>query len=657
MDASFRWTSVWRHLGRADKVLLAALAAYWISGWLGTGSAARFVLLLLVVATAAIAGVKWMRIGIRKAIWRLRNRLLVAYLFIGLVPILLIATLAIGASWALASQIAVHLVSSELDRRVAALDESARSMARVPQYQRERAWQRAKTILGQEFPNLEVLVEERGVVRFPAQPAMEPPPEGWGETSGVVVNKGLLYTWARAIAGETEVTMMAPLTRQFLISLSPGLGGVTILEFSDRATSGDIQRPAMRPYETAPGEAKSEGSALPPPSSRFDYDFKQGTSIPVAIWESPPARTGGLLSVHSRFSAVLNAIFSQKTESGQILFILYVLALVFLVVELISLFIGVNITRTITSAFNDLYEGTERVRKAEFSHRIEVHGDDQIAEVSESFNRMTENLERLMVVAKEKERMQAELEIAREVQRQLYPKSVPALARLELCAQCNPARMVSGDYYDYQALCDGHAVVAIGDVAGKGISAALLMATLQSSLRTQIRAALESGAGGNGGESGTISTSRLVGQLNEQIYADTSPEKYATFYFSVYNDETGVLTYTNAGHLPPILVRNGNVTRLDVNGMVVGAFPFAEYGESRLQFEGGDLLLAYTDGITEPENEYGEMFGEQRVIDLVVRNAHRDAGHIITTVMDAVQEWTGSPELQDDMTILVARRH
>ncbi len=648
--------SAWSHLGRTDKVLLVAVAAYWSSGWLGVTTATRFLLLVLVVVAAAVAGIKWMRIGIHKAIWRLRNRLLVAYVFIAVVPVLLIAILAAGASWALASQIAVHVVSSELERRLAALDRSARSMVRVPPYQRERAWDRVKAMLGEEFPDLEVVVRDRGVVRFPGKPRIEPPPEGWGETSGVVVKDRLLYTWARSIAGATDVTIMAPLTRRFLLSLAPGLGDVTILEFSNRAAAGGAPRVLMRPFEAAPGEASSEGSVLPPPKNRFDYDFKQGTSIPVAIWDSPPAQAGGLLSVHSRVSAVLDAIFTQKTESGQVLFILYLLALVFLVAELVSLFIGVSITRTITGAFSALYEGTERVRRGDFSHRIEVRGDDQIAAVSESFNRMTENLERLLVVAKEKERLQAELEIAREVQRQLYPKSVPALARLELCAQCNPARMVSGDYYDYQALDGSHAVVAIGDVAGKGISAALLMATLQSSLRTHVRACLEGRAGGNGARGEVLSTSRVVQELNEQLYADTSPEKYATFYFSVYDDESGMLTYTNAGHLPPLLIRNGQVSQLDVNGMVVGAFPFAQYGESRLRLESGDLLFAYTDGITEPENEYGEMFGEERVIDIVLRNGHRDAGRIITAVMEAVLEWTGSPELQDDMTILVARR-
>ena len=138
-------------------------------------------------------------------------------------------------------------------------------------------------------------------------------------------------------------------------------------------------------------------------------------------------------------------------------------------------------------------------------------GKDQLAELSRSFNQMTENLERLLVVAKEKERLQSEIEIAREVQGQLYPRTVPKTKSLRLSAICQPARMVSGDYYDYECIRDTQVALAIGDVAGKGISAALLMATLQSSLRTQLQSWLEvAAAAGAGTITPPVSTSHLV---------------------------------------------------------------------------------------------------------------------------------------------------
>jgi len=203
--------------------------------------------------------------------------------------------------------------------------------------------------------------------------------------------------------------------------------------------------------------------------------------------------------------------------------------------------------------------------------------------------------------------------------------------------------------------------IAIGDVAGKGISAALLMASIQSALRMELRASLErvaelaapSHAQVNGFR---LSTAQMVSDLNQQLYATTSPEKYATFCLALYDEASGVVTYTNAGHLPPVLIRNGSAISLDVNGTVVGAFPFSKYDESKVQLESGDLLVCYTDGITEPENEYGEMFGEERLIELVSKHAEQEDTRIIETVMEAVRQWTNSPELTDDMTVVLARK-
>jgi sigma-B regulation protein RsbU (phosphoserine phosphatase) len=363
--------------------------------------------------------------------------------------------------------------------------------------------------------------------------------------------------------------------------------------------------------------------------------------------------------VHTRFSALFQILLSDKVDElqGPVLVAFYAVSIAFLVVGVIGLVIGGSLTRTITGAVHSLYEGTQRVMRGDFSLLIKVSGRDQLAELSTSFNTMTENLERLLAVAKEKERLQAEIEIAREVQEQLYPKTIPVLQTLRITGKCQPARMVSGDYYDYQLLGGNKLAIAIGDVAGKGISAALLMATIQAALRMELRTSLELAAPSSAPVNGfRLSTARMVSDLNQQLHATTSPEKYATFCFAVYDDSSGSVTYTNAGHLPPILIRNGAATQLEVNGTVVGAFPFSKYGESKIQLESGDLLVCYTDGVTEPENEYGEMFGEERLIELVAKNADREDARIIETVMEAVRQWTNSPELSDDMTVLLARK-
>jgi sigma-B regulation protein RsbU (phosphoserine phosphatase) len=235
------------------------------------------------------------------------------------------------------------------------------------------------------------------------------------------------------------------------------------------------------------------------------------------------------------------------------------------------------------------------------------------------------------------------------------------LGALHIATVCNAARTVSGDYYDYQLMDDQRLAIAIGDVSGKGISAALLMATIQSTMRSLLRhcVAISQAAMAPAGRTSDVhhvSTAQFVGELNQQLYASTAPEKFATFFFAVYDDVEGTLTYTNAGHLSPFLIRNGEAIPLDSNGMVVGAFSFANYGESVIRLIPGDMLVCYTDGITEPENAYGEMYGEDRLVRLLLENAHKDAAEIAHLVVEDVQKWTSSGELQDDMTMLIARK-
>jgi sigma-B regulation protein RsbU (phosphoserine phosphatase) len=425
------------------------------------------------------------------------------------------------------------------------------------------------------------------------------------------------------------VTIIAPVTRDLLVSLVPGLGEVNFLDF----------------------RTPSSQSLLPAPMNFLDLHVRWPYPVYVASWEAPQsAPKPYLMVVDTRYSAVLAIVFGQTGDWSELaMTLLIALVGLFLMVEIASLWAGIKLTRSITGAVHELYEGTRHVREGDFNYRIPVKGEDQLGELGISFNTMTENLGRLVIVAKEKERLESELTIAREVQNQLFPKDAPTLRTLELRGVCHPARMVSGDYYDFMPLPGDVLAFAIGDVAGKGISAALLMAAIQSTMRTQLNAV-------NGTGPHKFSAAALVATLNRQLYATTSPEKYATFYFALYDETTHALTYTNAGHLAPILVRDSGCEMLDSTGTVVGAFPIARYEERTVTLGSGDLVLAYTDGITEPENVYGEMFGEERLKDLAVKYAKTDSAELIARTMEAVVEWTGAGELQDDMTMVVARR-
>jgi sigma-B regulation protein RsbU (phosphoserine phosphatase) len=393
---------------------------------------------------------------------------------------------------------------------------------------------------------------------------------------------------------------------------------------------------------------------IPPPINRFDIAVPWVAFYPHYDWRHPNVKYQALLLVRSRPSAVLFAIFTGTDQLRSALVgAMVAVAILFLLVEIVALVIGVSLSRRIMRAVNELYEGTRRVIYSDFRHRIPVRGGDQIGELATSFNQMTGNLERLLSVEKEKERLQAELEIAREVQMQLYPKIAPPERGLRLTVCCDPARVVSGDYYDYEPVGTDKLAFCIGDVAGKGISAALLMATVQAALRAQTSAAAERF---EHGRTGSLDAARVVSELNKQVYAHTAPEKYTTFFFGLFDEISGTLTYTNAGHLPPILIRKDSASLLDINGTVVGAFPFSVYDESTVVLEPGDLLICYTDGITEPENAYDEMFGEDRLIEIVKRCRHQEDSAIINGIIDAVRTWHTGDEMPDDMTLLIARR-
>ena len=578
---------VFRWLGGAGVAFLLLLAAYAALGWIAPNSGFGLILEIAAIVAGLWLAIRILRLIARQALWRLRHRLIVTYLFIAGVPLLLIIGLAALAGYMLVYQLAAYLVTTELERRIDGLGLTSGATLPVP------------------------------AGGFPAR--------------GVLQRDGIFYLFSTVRAPQGDVIVTVPLTREYLAGLAPSLGLVGIDQ---------------------PNEAPKTGRAappLPPAVNRFDTQVVWFATVPAFDW-STPGRTSDLeLAVVTRVSAVLSTVFYRKADVAQELLEMALIAgfIVFVLVEIVCWVIGITMTRNITGAVHHLYEGTHRIMEGDFSHRIEVRGKDQLAELGVSFNRMTENLAHLLTVAKEKERLQSEIEIAREVQSQLYPRVAPQTKSLRLTAVCRPARIVSGDYYDYECLDDRHTALAIGDVAGKGISAALLMATLQSSLRTQLS---------NQRPDGPPSAARLVSQLNQYLYANTSAEKFSTLCLGLYDEESRCFLYSNGGHLPPVLVRAGGLQRLDVNGTVVGAFPFAEYGESRVVLEPGDLLVFFTDGVTEPENEYGEMFGEERFLDLLLRNAHLGEEEIVRLVIESVRGWTGSEELQDDMTLLLARR-
>jgi sigma-B regulation protein RsbU (phosphoserine phosphatase) len=272
---------------------------------------------------------------------------------------------------------------------------------------------------------------------------------------------------------------------------------------------------------------------------------------------------------------------------------------------------------------------------------------------------MSESLQKLLEQQREKERMQNELAIAQEVQNNLFPQGQVNLPGLELHGVCKPARTVSGDYYDFLLMGESELCLALGDISGKGISAALLMASLHSAVRAYRFAGEDCEENANSGFTGIATFSspgKVLGLLNRHLYRSTQPEKYATLFLAYYDARTRKLTYSNGGQLPPlVLCASGQVKRLDCGGAVVGLLDGMHYEEATITLDPGDLLIAYSDGVTEPENDFGE-FGEDRLLEIVKRNRQQPLAAISSNTLQALRDWIGDGEQPDDITLVFARQ-
>jgi phosphoserine phosphatase RsbU/P len=235
-----------------------------------------------------------------------------------------------------------------------------------------------------------------------------------------------------------------------------------------------------------------------------------------------------------------------------------------------------------------------------------------------------------------------ELEIARQVQSRLFPQRLPELESLEYAGACVQTHQVGGDYYDFLDLGQARIALVLGDIAGKGIAAALLMANLQANLRSQCATAADQ-------------PEQLLRSVNRLFYENTADNAYATLFYSEFDDRTCRLRYANCGHLPGLILENdGAVKRLSATGTVLGLFADWQCRTVELQLCPGDLFAIYTDGITEAINQRDEEFGEERLIDVMRRARDLSPRHIVTTVFEEVRRFSGNQQ-HDDVTLIVAR--
>jgi len=612
------------------------------------------------VAYLLIRLVPWAR---KQLLWRLRNRLIVAYVFIAVVPVVLLLTIVGLGLVLLELQIGAHLFRDDLQTRISIIAADADSIAAA--LEREPGLHIDEPVPLDSRAIVDPALLRPGVANIIAAAQVEWPDlraylnhgsqlvraENGRQFSGLTEFRNQLwFASAKFIDipnGHATLLVLAPLTPALLDSFPSKLGPIQIslLEPATNQSAGAFPLNGGQ-YYVFGQTISSRTRKLAPKTSWFDMGIPGGATLEVS-----KADTGGdatprpvLVTFSLRPSAINRDLLSSVGYLGPFLVeLLLIAALVFLLIETAALATGVVLTRTITRSVADLYDGTLHVRRGDFSHRVRVPRRDQLGSLAESFNDMTSSISELVEEQRQRQRLEHEVSIAREVQQQLFPHNMPKVPGLDVAAICRPARVVSGDYYDFILLGPGRIGIALADISGKGIFAALLMASLQAALRST--ASLD----GKGG------TSELVSRLNEHLFKNTSDDRYATFFYSVYDANSKTLTYTNAGHLAPIFVSDGKVQTLSQGGTVVGLFEEVPYTQCTIPVKPGSLLVGFSDGLTEPESVYGEEFGVERLQAEILRQRDLPAARLAENLVAAAEQWAGTAEQADDMTVVVAR--
>ena len=658
---------------------------------------------LLAVVLFGIVGFRWLR---AQLLWRLRNRLIVTYVFIGVIPVFLLVVISIITLYLLAGQFASFVVTSEIDTHLRSAAASSRTIAHLIETRlaneksinteginslrpKRREWLRRQVCVW--YGDTPVQCAGPADMTDLDNPGFELK-DGFQEI--VRDHERLYLRTASVIAGPKTLRVVSsePLDKTLMDQMAIELGEITLFEQTRRAPlsetekgSGNAVGAQTQSEQRTSGEGGSSFSydrrnleqtftagTLPVAQGALDHEITFGTPLSVVGWASngERQRAGALVRVQTRPSVLYARLFAALGDFALgVEYILLFIAIVFAVIEILALVIGYKLTRSITSAVARLYTATKHVNRADFSHRIVVKSSDQLATLANSFNSMTANIEKLILEQKEKQRMENELAIAQEVQSQLFPKEISQLESLEVHGFCRPARTVSGDYYDFLSINSDKLILAVGDISGKGISAALLMATIHSAVRAYslegvplLREPAAVGAVAGSGlmlasdlKGAEASPANLLSLLNHQLYQSTPMEKYATLFLGIYDGSNRQLTYTNGGHLPPILLaQDGSSTRLDCSGTVIGLFDNLQFPEATVQLRRGDIFIAYSDGVTEPENDYGE-FGEERLLQIVRENRDLPLPRITELVTAAVDDWIGDNEQPDDVTLVLAR--
>jgi sigma-B regulation protein RsbU (phosphoserine phosphatase) len=608
--------------------------------------------------------------------WRVRNRLIGSFVFVGVIPLLLLSGVVFLSGYGLFGQLAGRYLDnslSELEHQITAINTGLGGRL-SPSMTITTFDELASRVFADhvaQFPHLAARLLQRNSegtfnVMFKCdrdQIEMDPSPYpgnawlgGMPSFEGPVVNgrtvlmislqpvprSDKLYL---AVSAPLDLSVRERLEREKSIYFSlVGVGSSRVA----------ISRKPMTIKEDDQDMSRQDTREVNLMESRRAGDPRRMVTWFVALkgkeYSTGKEANAGFAILHVPLGTVYQYSVGKSDIQGETLLkVIYALGGMFVFAELVSLIIGFVISRRITRSVQDMYQGTLALQKGDLQHRIPVRRKDQLGLLAYSFNQMSASITRLVEEVSEKKRLEQELEIAREVQATLFPKQLPHLRGMAVFGGCEPARVVSGDYYDFIVEDEARLDIVVADISGEGISAALLMANLQAAMRNQLISIQHDSP-----EDIEKSLAKVVAHLNQQIYLNSPAEKYATLFLSRYDAETRQLSYCNAGHLPPILLSGQGVRMLEPTGTVVGLLPDASYQAKSVELSPGTMLAIFTDGVTEAVNGADEEFGDERLLEALKGSRTRTPEGIYKFVIEKIRDWQGDLPQHDDITLIIA---
>ncbi len=634
----------------------------------------------------------------RRLLWRVRRKLILSYVFVGVVPVLLVITFFLLAGLLLFFNVSSYLVRS----RIQALTDQAQFLAQTTVVELQRSpspaslvdtLERREASVAPRYPFVSVAVvpvngracqARTAAARVPRTlPVALPVSVGaWAHLDAPTALpawipcegfSGLLaYTVPPTAAIPTAHTKLVMRAVAFQEVPNPTwavvldlpfsnavegrmreetgirLGEVTATPFGERVGARPVTGRAIEPVTSDAAGAEDPASLTTPSWVAFlDYtDWATGEASGATLAISINAWT-----IYDRLSASPAA---AGENFGQILLaVLAVLGGLFLMIQFVALVIGLVLARQITGAVHDLFTGTQHLRNRDFAYTIPVRKRDQLGELAESFNAMTGEVTTLLGEVAEKGRLEQEMHAARDIQQKLLPPAPRHMNGLTIAAFCEPAREVAGDYYDFLPITDTMIGVLIADVAGKGLAAGLYMAQLKVIVQSLARLHHEPRA--------------FLIEVNRVVAQNIDAKSFITMTYGVIDLERREMTFARAGHCPLVLVPGRDpaglrkAELLAPDGLVVGLnIDDGTLFESILQQQTialgtDDLLVLFTDGISETMNEAFDCFGEARLARVIEQYAHLPFDHLRSYILAELRSFSGAADQHDDMTMILLK--